>query len=99
MKPTTELTLHTFKPCRQQGFEILGVHCRISHRAEHFNLEVRPKIVNEGLLIGQETVVSNSSQLCSKYIDSEGPLDGKLHCHGLAPVLHAEQRVCLHVQN
>ena len=56
-------------------------------------------MANERLLIGKETVVGKSNQLCSKHVDSEGPFDGKLHSHGLASMLVAENCVFLTIES
>ena len=85
----------TFKPRRQHRFEIHGVNRRVPHSTEHLDHEIRSELVYEGLLVGEETIVGNGSQLRSKHVDPEGPFYGKLHGHGLAAKLVAEGLVGL----
>ena len=89
----------TFKSCRQHRFEIHRVNRRIPHSTEHLDHEIRSEPVNEGLLIGEETIVGNGSQLRSKHVDSEGPFHRKMHGHWLAAKLVAESLVGLYVHS
>ena len=88
---------HTFKPRRQHRFDVLRVDRREPHSAQHSDHEVRPQVVDEGLLVGEETVLVDGGQLGSKHVDAEGPFDRKLNRYGLAAVLVAEFRIRLSI--
>lgn len=82
---------HTVELGREKGFDILRVNGHIAHAPEQLLLQVRPQLVEELLVEGQQTLIGIGVPRLLHQVEREGPFERYLFFHGQTAVSMAKR--------